>query len=115
MDDSSLRLGTALDHEVGSLTNATVQRLDLTYEATFAAPSFDLVQTGAQLLRSLHNSLHPRFSISPSDMHALGGTKISDVRCLISVFAGNGHIEVAADRLAMTFNNIRTSADLAIC
>ena len=115
MDDSSLRLGTALDHEVGSVTNATVQQLDLTYEATFAAPSFDLVQTGAQLLRSLHNSPHPRFRISPSDMHALGGTKISDVRCLISLFAGNGHIEVAADRLAMTFNNIRASADLAIC
>ena len=48
-------------------------------------------------------------------MHVAGGNLLSDVNVRITLFNGNGIIDVSVDRMSLAFNNLRTEKDLTIC
>lgn len=93
----------------------TLEWMELTYDADFAVPPFDLPRRDTDLLKSLHQFIHPRFPLRTTDMHVFGGTTLSDVCVRVTLFAGNGTIDVTADRLSIRFTGLRQPQDLAIC
>ena len=95
--------------------DATVERVDLAYEAAFAVPSFDLPVRGTALLKALYETISPRYPIPTTQMQIFGGNAMSDVRVRITLFNGNGTIEVIADKMILNFNDIRGKEGIAIC
>lgn len=95
--------------------NTTLEWMELTYDADFSVPPFDLPRRDTDLLKSLHQFIHPRFPLRTTDMHAFGGTALSDVCVRVSMFGGNGTIDVTADRLSTRFIGLRQQQDLDIC
>ena len=93
----------------------TLEWMELTYDAEFSVPPFDLPRRDTDLLRSLHQFIHPRFPIRTTDMHVFGGTTLSDVCVRVTLFGGNGTIDVTADRLSTHFTGLRQHQDLDIC
>ena len=94
---------------------AKIERINLTYEVEFATPSFDLPISNVNVLRVFYETIHPRFPINPPDMHVAGGNSLSDVHVRITLFNGNGIIDISVDRMSLAFNNLRTKSDLTIC
>ena len=47
---------------------AKVEKIDLTYEVEFAAPSFDLPISNVSVLKAFYETIHPRFPINARDM-----------------------------------------------
>lgn len=93
----------------------TLEWMELTYDAEFSVPPFDLPRRDTDLLQSLHQFIHPRFPIRTTDMHVFGGTTLSDVCVRVTLFGGNGTIDVTADRLSTRFTGLRQHQDLDIC
>lgn len=94
---------------------ATVERIDLTYEAAFGAPTFDLPLRGSALLKSLYEAIHPRYPIPLTHMQIFGGNAMSDVRVRITLFNGNGSIDVTADKMFLNFSDVRGKDGIDIC
>ena len=93
----------------------TLEWMELTYDADFSVPPFDLPARATDLLKSLHQFIHPRFPIRTPDMHVFGGTALSDVCVRVTLFGGNGTIDVTADRLSTRFTGLRQHQELDIC
>lgn len=89
--------------------------MEMSYEAEFSVPLFDLPGRNTELLKSLHRFIHPRFPLRATDLHAFGGNALSDVRIRVTMFGGNGTIEVTAEKLSIRFNNLRSEQDVNIC
>ncbi len=64
--------------------------MELVYEAEFSVPLFDLPGRNTELLKSLHQSIHPRFPLRTRDLHVFGGTALSDVCVRVVMFGGKG-------------------------
>lgn len=94
---------------------ASLESMEMTYEATFSVPLFDLPGRSTELLKSLYRSIHPRFALQTTDMYAFGGNALSEACVRLNLFAGNGTIEVTADRLSMRFTGLRQEQDVNIC
>ncbi len=94
---------------------AKIERINLTYEVEFATPSFDLPISNVSVLKAFYETIHPRFPINAPDMHVSGGNLLSDVHVRVTLFNGNGIIDVSVDRMSLAFNNLRTEKDLTIC
>lgn len=94
---------------------AKIERINLLYEVEFASPSFDLPTSNVNVLKAFYETIHPRFPISAPDMHVTGGNLLSDVHVRVTLFSGNGIIDISVDRMSLTFNNLRTESDLTIC
>lgn len=94
---------------------AIFRQADLTYEANFSMPSFDLPGLGTALLKSLYENINPLSPINTADMHVLGGSSLSDVRVQVAAFNGHGLIEVRPDGLSINFRGLQESGDFATC
>ena len=94
---------------------AAVERVDLEYEADFSAPLFDLFARNTEVLRSFHEGIGSSYPVRSSDMQISRGDRLSEVRVRISLFGGNGLIDVTADRLSISFEHMRTEEQAAIC
>ena len=94
---------------------ASIERVNLTYEEVLSAPLFDLPSRGTALLHSLHKAIHPRYSIPPTHMQIFGGNAMSDVRIRITLFNGNGIIDVTVDKISIAFNDLLGREDIDIC
>ena len=90
-------------------------RAELTYEATFSTLSFELPGLGTTLLRSLHESINPRYPINTADMRVLGGNSLSDVHIQVTLFNGLGLIDVRPDGISMNFRGLQNPGDFATC
>ena len=86
--------------------------LDISYEAIFRIPLFELARKNADVLKILHRHLTPYASINSSDMHALGGGALSDLKVRISLFRGNGILEITADKFSAIFKNAVGQKDI---
>ncbi len=86
--------------------------LDIVYEATFSTPAFRLARENIEVLSILFKHLAPQYSVRPSDMHVSGGTALSDVKARISLFTGNGVLEITADKFSATFTNAVGQQDI---
>ena len=94
---------------------ANVECIDVTYDAKFATPAFDLPSNNTSVLKAFYETIHPRFRINTRDMHIAGGNLPSDVHVRITLFNGNGTIDISVDRMALVFNDLKTKEDLTIC
>ena len=94
---------------------AKIERINLTYEVEFATPSFDLPNSNVSVLKAFYETLHPRFLINAPDLQVTGGNLLSDVHVRITLFNGNGTIDISVDRMSLAFNNLRTRGDLTTC
>lgn len=79
--------------------------LDIVYEAVFSTPMFTLARENVDVLRIFYHHLAPHYSVRSSDMQVSGGATLSDVKAKITLFRGNGVLEVTADKFSATFNN----------
>ncbi len=82
---------------------AAVERVDLEYEAAFFGSGFDLSARNMEVLRSFHEGIGSSYPIRSSDMQISRGDRLSEVRVRISLFGGNGLIDVTEDRLSISF------------
>jgi hypothetical protein len=98
-----------------SRMQATLEWMTLTYEARFSAPSFDLPSRSTLILKSFYEEINPRYAIRPGDMQVMGGNTLSDVRTRITLFGGNGTLDITVDKLLCFFSNLRSKSDLTIC
>lgn len=94
---------------------ASLRKLDLTYEASFSAPSFDLPARSTALLKALYENLGSDIHIGPDDMHVVNGTKLSEVHVGVTLLGGLARIDIAADKLSLEFKGLWNDADLDIC
>ncbi len=94
---------------------ASIKHIDVTYDVEFATPAFDLPSSNVSVLKTFYETIHPRFRINTRDMHVAGGNLLSDVRVRVTLFNGNGVIDISVDRMSLAFNNLRTENDLTIC
>lgn len=94
---------------------AKIERINLTYEVEFATPSFDLPISNVNVLKAFYETLQPRFPINAPDLYVSGGNLLSDVHVRVTLFNGNGIIDISVDRMSLVFNNLRTEIDLTIC
>ncbi|MCI0591542.1 MAG: hypothetical protein L0Y67_08120 [Gammaproteobacteria bacterium] len=79
--------------------------LDIVYEVVFSTPMFKLVRENVDVLRIFYQHLAPHYLVRPSDMQVSGGTALSDVKARITLFRGNGILEVTVDKFSATFTN----------
>jgi len=79
--------------------------LDIVYEVIFSTLVFKLARENVDVLRIFYQHLAPHYSVRPSDMQVSGGTALSDVKARITLFRGNGVLEVTADKFSAAFNN----------
>lgn len=86
--------------------------LDIVYEAVFSTPIFKLARENVDVLSIFYQHLAPGYLVRPSDMQVSGGTALSDVKAKITLFRGNGVLEVAADKFSATFTNAVGEKDI---
>jgi hypothetical protein len=86
--------------------------LDIVYEVVFSTPMFKLVRENVDMLRIFYQHLAPHYLVRPSDMQVSGGTALSDVKARITLFRGNGILEVTVDKFSATFTNAVGEKDL---
>lgn len=94
---------------------AIVEWMDLEYEADFSIPLFDLPVRNTEILRSFHEGISPWCPIRPADMQIFHGERLSEIRIRIALFGGNGVIDMTADSLSISFNNMQIENQAAIC
>ena len=95
--------------------NSVLEWMELTYEAEFSSPSFDLPGSQPALMRSLYHSFHSVFPLRIGDLHAFGGTALSDVSVRVTLLGGDGTIDVTADRFSARFVGMTRPQDLETC
>lgn len=95
--------------------NYKLRNFQVTYEATFVAPQFALLDQGtaARLLETLYANINPRFAINTKDMQAPVAQKVDEVRARVELFSGNGVIEVSASKFGALFKNAVSGQDWA--
>jgi hypothetical protein len=79
--------------------------LDIVYEVVFSIPMFKLARENVDVLRIFYQHLAPHYLVRPSDMQISGGTALSDVKARITLFRGNGVLEVTVDKFSAAFAN----------
>ena len=94
---------------------ADLKHIDVTYDVEFAAPAFDLPNSNVSVLKAFYETIHPRFRINTRDMHVAGGNLLSDVRVRVTLFNGNGVIDISVDGMSLVFNDLRSREDATIC
>ena len=93
----------------------SLEWMEMTQEADFSDPLFDLSGRNTEVLKALHRFIHPRFPLRSSDMQALGGNTLSDVRVLLTMFEGHGTISVTAEKFSGHFKGLRRDEDIGVC
>ena len=94
---------------------ASLEWIEMTQEADFSDPLFDLPGRNTEVLKALHRSIHPRFPLRSSDMQALGGNTLSDVSVRLTMFEGHGTISVTAEKFSGYFRGLKRDEDIGVC
>jgi hypothetical protein len=90
------------------------RRLDLTYTLAFAEPLFAVATSLPTILERFHRTIGPRYFVGLDDLQALPGTSLGQVGAKVSLFGGNGTIQLMVDRLMVRFERLQGEADLKI-
>lgn len=94
---------------------STLALAELTYVVEFSPPAFDMVPRPIDVLNELYRSINPRFHIKFSDMRVSGGPAVSDVVADVAIFGGSAVVSVSVQQATLTFRQIKSKEDLAIC
>ena len=94
---------------------ASLEWIEMTQEADFSDPLFDLPGRDTEVLKALHRFIHPRFPLSSSDMQALGGNTLSDVSVRLTMLEGYGTISVTAEKFSGYFRGLTRDEHIGVC
>jgi hypothetical protein len=97
-----------------SSSKFTTDAADASYEARFAAPSFDLARRNVDVLQALYEAMAPRFPVPINDLQAAGGQSMADLKVRVSLFGGRASIEIGAQSLKANFTGLRSDNDVSI-
>ncbi len=97
------------------MATTSLEWMNVTYDAEFASPAFDLPTNNTSVLSAIYETFLPQFRINSRDMDVTGGNVLSDVHVRASLFNGNGSIDISADKMSLVFNNLRTENELLTC
>ena len=89
--------------------------IEMTQEADFSSPLFDLPERNTELLKALHRFIHPRFPLRSSDMQALGGNTLSDRSVHLTMLEGHGTISVTTEKFSGYFRGLTRDEDIGVC
>ena len=96
------------------VTSFQAKSLDIQYDVGFRTPFFGLARSNVEVLQALYEQFPPRYGIQSSDLQAVGGSVMSQLRATLTLFRGNGIIEVSSDKLHVKFSNATGKDDVAI-
>ena len=60
------------------MATTSLEWMNVTYDAEFASPAFDLPTNNTSVLRAIYETFLPRFPINSRDMDVTGGNVLSD-------------------------------------
>lgn len=90
----------------------SVQNLNVTYEVTFKEPAFAVPQSAVPILDSFYKALAPRYGIRVSDLQITSGNLLSDMAVRVTLFRGNGSLEVSVEKFSGKFQGLKTEEDV---
>lgn len=91
--------------------------MSIGYEADFAVPLFDLITNAPELQQRIYTAvraLYP-FALRTADMHISPSGLQSEAGLRITMFGGNGSVNLTPERTVLDFSNIKAAADIEIC
>jgi len=94
-----------------AVTHFRAKTLDILYDVGFRTPFFSLARSNVEVLQALYQQFAPKYGIQSSDLQAVGGTVLSHLRATLTLFRGNGIIEISSDRLHAKFTNATAKDD----
>jgi hypothetical protein len=80
----------------------------------FVAPQFQLLRDWERLLKGLHDNIAPSYPFSAYDVTIDTRSSLADRVLRISLFRGNGIIDIYIDRLSVSFSNLIHDSDITI-
>ena len=92
---------------------AAIEGADVTYEASFLRPVFDLRTKLPAVFESYYGNVGSFVSLEHMRMY--DGEAVADVRGTISMFGGNGVVELNATKLTATFRQLQNERDFRAC
>lgn len=92
----------------------TTRWMEVTYEAFFAGPVFELPAGQVALLRAFYEAVSPRFAVGLNDLQVAGGASIGDVRARMVLFGGNAVFEISPEKFTAIFSALRTESDITV-
>src|SRR4051812_1194229 len=90
-------------------------RLDVVYEGRFARPCVDFVLSPAAVVKSVFNTLTTRWSVATSDVSVasrVNEVRLNEVRIKLTLFNGQGTLEMDVDKIGGHFTNALFTRDL---
>lgn len=91
----------------------TVDLMNINYEHVFAQPVFQVANMAPQIFEGFYKTINPRFAINLSDMQPLlPGNSMGNIGVKITLFNGNGVLEVTATQFSARFLNIRSKPNI---
>ena len=92
----------------------STQLISLNYERNFKSPAFGLLESRVSILREFYEKINPRFPLNLSDMVALPGNTLDNIGIKITLFNGNGVLELSAEKMDLCFTNLISEEDILV-
>ncbi|SRR6266540_6825600 len=85
---------------------ATVQRLDVAHELSFAQPAFALVRNTSDIIEIFYKTIAPRYPIAVEHIAVSATNTLSELLIRIGLFGNRAALELRAERMSLNFPQI---------
>lgn len=86
-------------------------RWDVAVERPFRRPNFKLSRCAVEVLESFYDALSPDYTPAMSDLSAKPAMTMGDIAIRISMFGGNGLVEIGAEKMTARFEGLHSKKD----
>jgi len=93
---------------------ATVQRLDVLHELSFAQPAFALARNASETMQTFYETIAPRYPISAEHMVVNAANVLSELFIRIGLFANFAALELRVDKMTLRFPQVGNAEDVKI-
>jgi hypothetical protein len=93
---------------------ATVQRLDISHELSFAQPAFPLAGNTSDIIQIFYETIAPRYPIAAEHIAVSASSTLSQLLIRIGLFANAAALELRAERMILRFSQVVGHESLAI-
>jgi hypothetical protein len=92
---------------------ATVQRLDISHELSFAQPAFALARNTSDIIQIFYETIAPRYPIAADHIAVSASNTLSQLVIRIGLFANAASLELRAERMILRFSQVVGDDNLA--
>lgn len=92
----------------------SVARLNVTYERPFKQPVFEASKSAAEILGNFYSTLNPTYPLKMSDLTATSALSMGDIAIRVSLFSGNGLLDLSIDKFTAMFEGLRLDQDVEV-